>query len=596
MKYKDFERYKLSTLLKFKKFSLKISNFLSSFNLKRYIFSKISKLFYINSFRYSKISKLLNLKRYIFSRISKLFYINSFRYSKISKLLNLTKLLNLKNFNLTKIFDFQILNLKKYNYTKLLKMLSVNKLKHVGAYFFSSLFFILIVYLSIPWFFEFNKSKIEDKICQDIKLKCTINGSLKYSFFPSPRLKLNDFTIKDLDKANSVLAHMENGVIKIGFFDLTKKEKINLTNVNFVNANINLNLKNLNKYNNLFKNKINLSLVKIQKGKINFLEDEKLITSINNINFNYKTNKKRDEATLKGLFLNDKIYFNFKNDNKDEDFSKIITLKLFDSKLRAKVKLFKKDIKNKKSFSGNFLFKFNKNELMGLFDFVKGNIVIKNANLKNTFLEGKLNGTIKFLPYFNYNLDINLDAINFTKLHSFFINFYENNKINLFNINKKLNGTISLSTNKIYSKYNFIDSFESRVKFINGNILIEQFLLNLRKIGAADVSGLIKNEKKFTNFKFESNIFIDNLKRFYNKFGIYNKSKKASNLFLKGNFDLINLNMRFDEITSENKIKEDDLVYIEKEFNDTLLDEGFESFFDFLKYKEFVKIILSEEK
>ena len=54
--------------------------------------------------------------------------------------------------------------------------------------------------------------------------------------------------------------------------------------------------------------------------------------------------------------------------------------------------------------------------------------------------------------------------------------------------------------------------------------------------------------------------------------------------------------MRFDEIIAENKIKEDDLVYIEKEFNDTLLDEGFESFFDFLKYKEFVKIILSEEK
>ena len=574
MKYKDFERYKLSTLFKFKKFGSKISNFLSSFNLKSYNFTKISRLSYLHIFKQSKIIRAINFK--------------NFNLAKIYRIFNLTKIFRISN--------FQIFNLKRYNYIKLLKLLGINKFKYVYIYVFSALFFITIVYLSIPWFFEFNKSKIVNEICKDIKLKCTINGSVKYNFFPTPRLKLNDFIIKDIDKTNTVLARIENGVIKIGFSNLTKVEKISFNNINFINANINLNLKDLNKYNNLIKSRININSVKIQKGKINFLENEKLITVINNINFNYKTNEKRDVATLKGIFLNDKIYLNFINDKKDENISKIIALKLFDLKLRAKVNLFKKDIEKKDFSSGNFLFKINKNELMGLFDFVKGNIIIKNTNLKNSFLDGKVDGTIKFLPYFSYDLDINLDAINFTKLHSFFISFYQNNKMNLFNINKKLNGEINLSTNRVYSKYNFIDSFESRVKFINGNILVEQLLLNFKKIGAADVSGLIKNEKKFTNFRFESNIFIDNLKRFYSKFGIYNKNRKASNLFLKGNFDLINLNMRFDEIVGKNKIKEDDLIYVEKEFNDILLEEGFKSFFDFLKYKEFVKIILSEEK
>ena len=36
-----------------------------------------------------------------------------------------------------------------------------------------------------------------------------------------------------------------------------------------------------------------------------------------------------------------------------------------------------------------------------------------------------------------------------------------------------------------------VDSFESRIKFINGNILIEQLLLNLGKLGAADITGII---------------------------------------------------------------------------------------------------------
>ena len=53
------------------------------------------------------------------------------------------------------------------------------------------------------------------------------------------------------------------------------------------------------------------------------------------------------------------------------------------------------------------------------------------------------------------------------------------------------------------------------------------------KLGAADVVGIVKNDEKFSNFKFESNIFFDNLKYFYNKFSIYNKRDISSSLFIK---------------------------------------------------------------
>ena len=117
----------------------------------------------------------------------------------------------------------------------------------------------------------------------------------------------------------------------------------------------------------------------------------------------------------------------------------------------------------------------------------------------------------------NFNLDIDLDNVYFTRLYNFLVGLNKENRKNLFRVSNKINGQFNLSTDKIYSKYNFIRSFETRIKFVNGDISIEQLLLNLGKLGAADITGLIKKDTKFTNFNFEKNIFIDNQRYFYNK-------------------------------------------------------------------------------
>ena len=151
-----------------------------------------------------------------------------------------------------------------------------------------------------------------------------------------------------------------------------------------------------------------------------------------------------------------------------------------------------------------------------------------------------------------------------------------------------------MSADKIFSKRTLIDSFESRIKFINGNILIDQLLLNLGKLGAADITGIIKNDKKYSHFKFENNIFVDNLKKFSNKFGIFNKRNTPSNLFILGNFDLANLQLRLDEISDDKKFKHEEVAYIEREFNAIVLEDGYTSLFNFNKLKEFVKLVTTE--
>ena len=137
-------------------------------------------------------------------------------------------------------------------------------------------------------------------------------------------------------------------------------------------------------------------------------------------------------------------------------------------------------------------------------------------------------------------------------------------------------------------------SFESRIKFNNGNILLEQFLLNLGKLGAADILGTISNDKKFTNLKYESNVFVDNEKKFLSKFGVYNKKNISSNFFISGNFDLSNIKNSFYEISHEKKLPDQDVNYIEKEFNEFLLKDGYKNLFRFPKFVEFIKSITSD--
>jgi hypothetical protein len=140
-----------------------------------------------------------------------------------------------------------------------------------------------------------------------------------------------------------------------------------------------------------------------------------------------------------------------------------------------------------------------------------------------------------------------------------------------------------------------VKSFESRIKFYNGNIEIEQFLINLGKLGAADLLGRIDNDKDSINFKFESNIFVDNEKKFLSKFGIYNKENLSSNLFVQGNFDLENIRASFYEISGEEQFNTEDINFIESEFNDFMLENGFEDLFNFQKFKIFLKSVRDEK-
>ena len=595
MKYINFKRFKFSTIFKninFKRYE-RILTYVVAFVIFiiEYVFSRIYKSFNFIRHYFLKTYNNIDFKKYNFSRIFKFVDLRRLDFKKIYKYLDLRRFyFDIRRSDFRKLTKY--LNPKTYNINRI-KNIDLISSKFVFIHLPASIIFFGLLYLVIPTFYNYDKSNIENIVCKRQNIECLIRGEVNYSFYPTPRIKIKDVIIKDFFEKKNTLVKVEHTVIQLSIKNLLTKEKHKFKKIELDNFEINFDLKNFKKYKNIFEKKINLIPAVFTNGRIVFLDGKDYVATINDTNLNLILEEYSKEAVLKGKFLDDNIYISLNSKKVDNKLFTDIILKMSDLNLLTKANFFNSE-KDKNIINGNILIKKDKHRFTGVFNYKDNEITINKSNLKNIFLDGKLEGKIKFLPFFDFNLDLSLNNINFTKLYNYFLAKNEKKQKNLFTINKKINGKLSLSSDKIYSSYNLVKSFESRIKFNNGDILVEQFLINLGKLGAADILGTINNGEKFTNFKYESNIFVDNQKKFLSKFGIYNKQNIAPNLFVSGNFDLKNTRISFYEISSEAKLSNDDVNFIEKEFNDFMLTDGYESLFRFPKFKEFVKSITSE--
>ena len=553
MKYINFKRYKFTTVLK-------------SFDSLAYNLIKIFKIPNFKKYDFKKILKYLNISKLNFSVILKYLSIATFSTFKIARLLTL------KKYNI---------NFKKINFLKS-KVLFIHT--PLAIIFFSFL------YLSIPTFFNYDKMNIENTICKNIGINCKINGSVSYRFFPTPRLKIKDIVIKDSKRNNNNLVIAKNVSIILSFQNLLAKDKHKFKKIELSKFKTNLNINSLKNYENIFNKKNIIIPLFLSKGEVIFNENDKEVAVIENANIETKFIKGFAEIEIKGKFLQDDVYINFNSSSLEQKVTSNLILKMSDFNFLTKANFIYSE-KDKNTLSGNFLIKQNKNKIAGLFDYKDKKIQIKKSNLKNPFINGNMFGNIVLLPYFGFNLDLSLNSINFTKLYNYFLALEKEDKVKLFKLNNKINGKINFSADKVYSKHDLVKSFESRLKFYNGNLNIEQLLINLGKLGAADLVGTLVNDKKFTNFKFESNIFVDNKKKFASKFGIYNKERMPPSLFISGNFDFKNIKMSLYEVSAEKKLSPEDTNYVETEFNDFILEDGYKNLFNFLKFKGFLKSI-----
>ena len=530
--------------------------------------------------------KYFNIKRNKFSAVLK--NINFRRYN----FLRTFKLVDFKKFNFSKAYKYLYTYIKEFDFYKKNKKNIFFYLKNSLAYFFYSVVFIGFIYLIIPVFYSYDKSKIEKIICKNKNIDCAIKGKVKYSFYPTPRIKIKDLTINLKDKKNTLLK-ANNVAIELSFKNLLNKKKQNFKKIKLNNFSANIDLKNLKKYKNIFLKDVSYIPLELEKGNFIFLDKKNTIAGINDLKLDLKFQEDSIDAILRGKFLNEKVYIDLSSKKINDIASTDIILKVSKFNLLAKTNYI--NSKNDQNLTnGNFLIKKDKHRFVGAFDYKNNELSIKESNLKNVFFNGNLEGKIKFFPYFDFDLDLGLKSLNFTKLYNYFLSLEETKQKNLFKINNKINGKLALSSDKLYTRYDLVKSFESRLKFNNGNISVDQFLLNLGKLGAADISGNISNDKKFTSLKYESNLFVDNQKKFLSKLEIYNKKNISPNFFVSGNFDFQNIKSTFYEISDNEKLKNEDINFIEEEFNALMLTDGYKNLFHFPKFVEFIKAVTSE--
>ena len=503
--------------------------------------------------------------------------VESYKIPNFSKIF---KYINYRNYKFNNFRGYKFNNFRSYKFNNFNRIFVSKIFKKFSIYIISFIFFSIIVYLNIPNFFDYEKSLL-NKTCKN--LNCISESEIEYTFIPSPRLVIKNLTIQD-SKKRTILTAPKAG-IKISIHKLINKDKFNFTKIVSKDLEINLHLDDIQEYIK-FIEKINfIKPIAINKGNINFFNSNEKITTIKKASIKFKS---LDNISIKGNFLNDELIFSLEgSENKPEVF----LLKLVESKFLTKINI--KEDSTKKKIQGSILLKKNKHRLRAPFSYENNQIFFEKADIRNEFLNGKIDGLIKFLPFFDFNLNVDLKGFNFKRFYTSISNIDKKKISNFLKINYKINGDMSLNVNKVYSKYDLINSFESDIKFSNGDLLIEKMLLHLGKLGAADLTGIIKNDEKFSNFKFENNIYIDNEKYFNRKFGIFSDTGIYENLHLSGSLDLINFILRFNEISSNKKFNEDQISRIEKEFNDYMLDDGLISFFDFVRFKELMKSIIS---
>ena len=482
-------------------------------------------------------------------------------------------------------FDFKkyISNFKKYNINKV-------TLSYVAIFVIS----VPIIYVFIPTFFNYEKSKkrIENEIYSEFNLKSSIEGVVKYNLFPSPQIKVENLIIKDFIDNKKNLGEVEYAILKIPFKKLFSFDKINFNSLELKNSKISLDLNKLKKYKKYFSENFKSKNIKIYESAVKLFDGTSYLATINNTIVKYDTGEDADDISLEGRLFEKSITINFKN-RKKANSPDVLFIKYPSLNFKAHVVLSPSNKSNNTDgklslyldhLKGNFHFDLNES-------FVE----IKKGSIRNKFLNGKIVGKINYLPFFNFDLDLDLSSFNF-RMISKILKTMQNEEINnLFIINSKINGNLNLFIKKIYTDSKLVKSLESRIQFRNKDIIIDKMLFDLGKLGAADITGQIKNKDDKINFYFKKNLFIDKPKYFYSKFGIYNKKREPEDLYASGKFNFYKALIDFDELIVGSPLNKDDVLFYEQEFNQTLLEDGFKTLLDFIQLKEFVKLASTTE-
>ena len=145
------------------------------------------KFFNYKRHKFSTIFKNISFKRSVFG-----FYFKYFQ-SKLRNLIKMNGYTNLKNLNFFKLFKhidtrrfnfsklYRHINFRRFNFSKLYKLIDFKVYKYIKISVPISILLLIFIYFSLPMFHKFDKLNIENLICKDLNVTCSVEGKIKYN-------------------------------------------------------------------------------------------------------------------------------------------------------------------------------------------------------------------------------------------------------------------------------------------------------------------------------------------------------------------------------------------------------------------------------
>ena len=192
--------------------------------------------------------KYIDFKRYKFSTVLK--KIDTIKHN----FLGFFKFINVRRYNFRRILRH--LDFKEHSFNLIPKKINFKKYTYLPIYFLFSVILVGLVYLIIPTFYKYDKSNLEKSLCKNKNIECFIEGKVSYSFYPTPRIKIKDLVINEFFEKKNTLITTKDVAIKLSFKNLINKKRLIYKKIDLNDFEINLDLKKLNRYKNVFKKNI----------------------------------------------------------------------------------------------------------------------------------------------------------------------------------------------------------------------------------------------------------------------------------------------------------------------------------------------------
>ena len=451
-----------------------------------------------------------------------------------------------------------------------------------------SVLFIFSYYFFKPYFYNYNSNIkiIEKKIKEEFKLNIKINGKISYNFLPSPRIKIKKSELNFNSKKNPILLEEINILIPV--FNNKKLKDINFKKFYVENTTIEIYSSDFKDY-FIYLTKIKNKDILFKNSSLFFLDDQKNKVLFEDFYFSDKLRNNTHHIDFKSFFSNNKIKVKFKNNidgkkNLDIEFPKI------DSNIKVSFN----SSSSLESVKGKSKIKLFDNILIVNFE-GKNKFKISESFLRSKFLNSKIDGDISLIENLMFNLNLQINQINFRKL--IFHYFPQGKQNNIFNsgLSKKINGKLNISLKNTDSFIGRINDLKMKLIFENGDIRVQNGSVILPHNSKINFNFLFT--ENFTNpfVDFNINFNSQNTNKILRRFNIYEKFNKETSLSIQGKIDVEKNKIRFKNVILNNREKLDrkDILNIEKKFNQFVLNEGIIGIIDFFRLKKFTKEILN---